>query len=184
MRRKKLIKHIILLVVSLAILTFVYQYYRFKTVGIKDYDNSGSNDYINLINVSSTKIMTENQYDNQCVISNVYQISNKEDDEVQIRFRYLYLNPLYKEDLLANTDIKIMNGLGIDITEKVMQTQSESFFGCQGITVTIIFNDETYKADQIEKFKVMSSTFEVDEEKLEINPIANMYFKFLVKEKL
>ena len=46
------------------------------------------------------------------------------------------------------------------------------------------FNDETYKADQVEKFKVMSSTFEVDEEKLEINPIANMSFKFLVKEKL
>lgn len=184
MRRKKLIKYIILLVVSLAVLTFLYQCYRFKAVGIKDYDNSRSNDYINLINVSSTKIMTENQYNNQCVISNVYQISNKEDDEVQIRFRYLYLNPLYKEDLLESTDIKILNGLGIDITEKVMQTQSESFFGCQGITVTITFNDETYKADQVEKFKVMSSTFEVDEEKLEINPIANMSFKFLVKEKL
>ncbi|NLZ83930.1 MAG: hypothetical protein GX915_09725 [Clostridiales bacterium] len=149
-------------------------------MGIKDYDNSSSNDYINLINVSSNNIITENQYNNQCIISNVYQISNKEDDEVQIRFRYLYLNPLYKEDLLVNTDIKIMNGSGKEITEKVMQTRSETFFGCQGITVTITFNDETYKLDQVEKFKVMSSTLEVDEEKLEINPIAIMSFEFLL----
>lgn len=183
MRRKKNIKYIILLVISLSVLVFLYQYYRFKTVGIKDYDNSRSNDYINLINVSATKIMTESQYNNQCVISNVYQITNKEDGEVQIRFRYLYLNPLYNEDLLANTHIKIMNGSGEDITEKVVQTYTETFFGCQGITVTITFNDETYKLDKLEKFKVMSSTFEVDEEKLEINPIAIMSFEFLYKER-
>lgn len=178
--RRKFIKNIILLVISLIVLVFLYQCYRFKAVGIKDYDNSSSNDYINLINVSSNNIITENQYNNQCIISNVYQISNKEDDEVQIRFRYLYLNPLYKEDLLVNTDIKIMNGSGKEITEKVMQTRSETFFGCQGITVTITFNDETYKLDQVEKFKVMSSTLEVDEEKLEINPIAIMSFEFLL----
>lgn len=178
--RRRLIKNIILLVISLSVLVFLYQCYRFKTVGIKDYDNSRSNDYINLINASSTKIMTENQYNNQCIVSNVYQISNKDDEEVQIRFRYLYLNPLYNEDLLANTDIKIMNGSGKEVTEKVMQTQSETFFGCQGITVTITFNNETYKPDQVEKFKVMSSTLEVDEEKLEINSIAIMSFEFLL----
>lgn len=77
-------------------------------------------------------------------------------DEKQIRFRYLLLNPFYKGDIIR-TDLSLFNEAGEDITS-IITEYTEDFWGCQGMNLTLVMNEDTYIPQKGDKLLLTATT--------------------------
>ena len=132
---------IILALVILFLIIGSVNVYNFNNDGLDSALITGENGNYYEIPISIEKLKPNIVKRKNYFLSNFFIMTYS--SQLQIRFRIVYPIPFMHNDIFTDTGFYLQDSEGNDLTHSI-NTYSETFMGCNGLNITLIFTEDTY----------------------------------------